>query len=156
MPQAWGKGLDSCTHKHCMAGQRICPGFFPCHVLHLKLNKQLESCWTNKLWYRCLVLVRVSGIHFQLKTFLLNLSLKPDSSKMFFSQLSLSWELRLQLALPSFLCGITCYYFHINACLNGCKPNHLSVCLIYNIGTAASDKNAKMASITTERTIKTH
>lgn len=138
-----------------MAGQRICPGFFPHHVLHLELNKQLGSCCTNKLWYQCLVLVWVSGVHFQLTTFVLSLSLKPDSSKIFFSQLSPSWGLPLQLALPSLLCGIMCYYFHTNACLNGCKPNHLCVCLIYNIGTAASEKNAKITSITTGRTIKT-
>lgn len=75
---------DSCTQKPCVAGQRICPGFFPRHLLHLELSKQLGSCCTNKLWYWCLVLVRASGVHFQLTTFVLNLSLKLHSSVMFF------------------------------------------------------------------------
>lgn len=139
MPQAWGKGVR--THEHHLAGQR--------------------------LWSWFLVTIRpASGAecHSQGQA----LVRAPDASPGLWSSLSdnnfctqpeleawRNWGLPVQLALHKVFCRVTYYYFNVNACLNGCKPKHLSVCVIYNVGTATSQKNAKMTSITTRTTIKT-
>lgn len=140
-PQAWGKGLDPHTHEYHLAGHRLWSWFLV--TVHPASGAEWHS--------QGQALVRA-----------------PDASPGLWSSLPANnfctqpeleawrnWGLPVQLALHKVCFRITYYYFNVNGCLNGCKPKHLSVCVIYNVGTATSHKNAKMTSVTTRTTIKT-